>query len=70
MPLYRVVIEVHDVRGRCVAGYRPGDGIVLEGFYVVGEESVNINYIVSYDDSAIGVCPWGFSKGSGHRLNR
>lgn len=42
MPLHRVVIEVHDVRGRCAAGYRPGDKIVVEGFYVVSGKSANI----------------------------
>ena len=35
-------MEVVEVRGRCAAGYKLGDRIVLDGFYVVSKESSNI----------------------------
>jgi uncharacterized repeat protein (TIGR04076 family) len=42
MPLYRVLVEVVEVRGRCAAGYKPDVRIVLEGFYIVSRESSNV----------------------------
>jgi len=42
MSLYRIVIEVVEVRGKCAAGYKPGDRIVLNGFYIVSRGSSNV----------------------------
>ena len=42
MSLYKVIIEVVEVRGKCAAGYKPGDKIVLHGFYIVSKESSNV----------------------------
>lgn len=42
MPLYKVVIEVVEVRGTCAAEYKPGDRIVLNGFYIVSKDSANV----------------------------
>ncbi len=35
--LYEVVIEVHEVRGRCAAGYRKGDRFSVDGFLLKGD---------------------------------
>ena len=32
--LYEVVVEVVEVRGKCAAGYRPGDRFRIRGFYI------------------------------------
>jgi len=32
--LYEVVVEVVEVKGKCAAGYKPGDKFIIEGFYV------------------------------------
>ena len=42
MPLYELVIEVVEVRGNCAAGYRPGDRIIVKGFYIDPELSTRI----------------------------
>ena len=36
--LYEVVIEVHEVRGRCAAGYKRGDCFFVDGFLLRGEK--------------------------------
>ena len=36
--LYEVVIEVIDVRGKCAAGYKPGDKFTIKGFYIEPNE--------------------------------
>ena len=42
MVLSKVIIEVVEVRGKCAAGYKPGDKIVLNGFYIVSNKSATI----------------------------
>ncbi len=32
--IYEVVVEVVEVRGKCAAGYRPGDNFKIKGFYI------------------------------------
>ena len=32
--LYEVVVEVVEVKGKCAAGYRPGDRFRIRGFYI------------------------------------
>ena len=39
---YRVKITVKEVRGHCAAGYKPGDTIIVERFYIVPEKSAKI----------------------------
>ncbi|RLG81949.1 MAG: TIGR04076 family protein [Thermoprotei archaeon] len=34
MSYYRIYIIVKEVRGYCAAGYKPGDTIIIEKFYV------------------------------------
>ena len=36
--LYEVVVEVMEVRGNCVAGYRLGDRFKIKGFYIDSKE--------------------------------
>jgi len=36
--IYEVVLEVAEVRGSCAAGYRPGDRLVVKGFYINPKE--------------------------------
>jgi hypothetical protein len=33
-PTYRVWVRVKEVRGNCVMGYKPGDCLVVERFYI------------------------------------
>ena len=35
MVSYRVVIKVKEVIGKCAAGYKPGDMIIVENFYIL-----------------------------------
>lgn len=37
--LYVVEVEVVEVRGRCAAGYKPGDRFRIRGFYIDPRES-------------------------------
>ncbi|RLE70595.1 MAG: TIGR04076 family protein [Thermoprotei archaeon] len=37
-----VVIEVVEVRGKCALGYKPGDRILVKGFYVDTASSANV----------------------------
>ena len=32
--LYRILIEVVEVRGKCALGYKVGDRIIVDGFYL------------------------------------
>lgn len=41
MVLYRVLISVLEVRGSCPV-YKIGDEILLEGFYIISNQSANI----------------------------
>ncbi len=36
--LHRVVVEVHEVRGRCAAGYVEGDRFFVDGFLLRGNK--------------------------------
>jgi uncharacterized repeat protein (TIGR04076 family) len=40
--VYRLVLEVKEVRGDCAAGYKLGDKIVIEGGSIVSERSSNV----------------------------
>ena len=42
MPYYRVYVIVKEVRGHCVAGYKPGDMFIVEKFYVKPTQNVKI----------------------------
>ncbi|MCS7102817.1 MAG: TIGR04076 family protein [Candidatus Korarchaeum sp.] len=32
--MHEVLVVVEEVRGRCAAGYKPGDGFLMRGFYI------------------------------------
>jgi len=40
--MYRVTLEVKKVKGRCAAGYKVGDKIVIEEPFIIAKESSNI----------------------------
>ena len=41
--IYEVVVEVVEVRGKCAAGYRPGDSFKIKGFCIdPGDASTRI----------------------------
>lgn len=42
MTKYRVKIVVKEVRGQCAAGYKDGDTIIAERFYIIPQESAKI----------------------------
>lgn len=37
--MYQVTIEVIEVRGKCAAGYKPGDRFTIKGFYIEPDEA-------------------------------
>ena len=40
--MYRLILEVKEVRGNCAAGYKAGDKIVIEGGSIVSGRSSNV----------------------------
>ncbi len=40
--MYRVILEVKEVRGFCAAGYKPGDRLVIQEPSVLSEKSANV----------------------------
>jgi uncharacterized repeat protein (TIGR04076 family) len=40
--VYRLILEVKEVRGNCAAGYKAGDKIVIEGGSIVSGRSSNV----------------------------
>ncbi|MGC8988117.1 TIGR04076 family protein [Infirmifilum sp.] len=42
MGSYKVQVTVKEVRGRCAAGYAPGDSFTAEGFYIAPGQSVRV----------------------------
>jgi uncharacterized repeat protein (TIGR04076 family) len=40
--VYRLILEVKEVRGNCAAGYKAGDKIVIEGGSIVSGRSGNV----------------------------
>ncbi|MEM1537279.1 MAG: TIGR04076 family protein, partial [Candidatus Nezhaarchaeales archaeon] len=40
--MYRLILEVKEVKGKCVAGYKVGDKIVVEEPSILVKESNNI----------------------------
>ncbi len=36
--MVRVRVEVHQVKGKCAAGLKPGDWFEVDGFYITGME--------------------------------
>lgn len=37
--MYKVILEVKEVRGNCAAGYKPGDKIVVKDPIIIMEET-------------------------------
>ncbi|TDA30946.1 MAG: TIGR04076 family protein [Hadesarchaea archaeon] len=40
--MYRVILEVKEVRGFCSAGYKPGDRLVIQEPSVLSKESADV----------------------------
>ena len=40
--MYRVVLEVKEVKGECAAGYKVGDKLVIEEPSIISSESSNV----------------------------
>jgi len=40
--MYRVILEVKEVRGFCSAGYKPGDRLVIQEPSVLSKESTDV----------------------------
>lgn len=40
--MYRVILEVKEVRGECAAGYKVGDKLVIEEPSIISSESSNV----------------------------
>jgi len=40
--VYRVILQVKDVKGNCAAGYKIGDRIVIEEGSIISEKSSNV----------------------------
>lgn len=40
--MYRVILEVKNVKGECAAKYKVGDRIIVEEPYIISSESSNI----------------------------
>jgi len=40
--MYRVILEVKEVRGFCSAGYKPGDRLIIQEPSVLSKESTDV----------------------------
>lgn len=40
--MYRIILQVKEVKGDCAAGYKVGDRIVVEGGSIISEKSSNV----------------------------
>ena len=40
--MYRVILEVKEVKGECAAGYKVGDKLVIEEPSIISNESSNV----------------------------
>lgn len=40
--MYRIILQVKDVKGDCAAGYKIGDKIVMEKGSIISEKSSNV----------------------------
>lgn len=61
--IYKVIIEVIKVEGKCAVEYKPGDVLIIEGFYIEPKENKSKTCIHAF----ITICAWSFSETYWHR---